>query len=175
MIRRLNTEGRDSGAMRGSRMLRQVVHVLGMSVVLVTCAQAKSEWFSVGMTSYASKPKLVSARLESEEKGLKFIGPASRILYSHGDNLRVPEKITLVWTAAGEQVEHRALFTLRAHIPARVFKLIASRKRPPHSLWLDFRVIAGRPECGWKLDRIGGEGAGATELEGGVVAGEILP
>jgi hypothetical protein len=31
-------------------MLRQVFRVLGMSIVLVTCAQAKSEWFSVGMT-----------------------------------------------------------------------------------------------------------------------------
>jgi hypothetical protein len=139
------------------------------------CAEGAAEWFNVGFTAYASKPRLESARLESDEPGLSSIGPADRIHYSHADKLRVPEKITLVWTAKGEAVEHRAQFSLRTQIPSHVFQLIASHKRPPHTLWLDFRVIDGRPECEWKLARLDGGLAAGTELEKGLVAGEILP
>ena len=88
----------------------------------------------------------------------------------------MPEIITLIWTVKGEKVEHRAEFMLRKSIPSQVFRQIASRMRPPHTIFLDFRVIDGRPECVWSLYRFPSKGIGeGTQLASGVVAGEILP
>ena len=155
-------------------MLRRIVAVMGLSMLFASCAQGSRRVVQRRHDSLRQQAKARFHCFESDEPGVASIGPADRFVYSHENNLRVPQKITLVWTAKGEEVEPRAMFTLRTQIPSHVFQLIASRKRPPHSLWLDFRVINGRPECGWKLARIDGEGVGGTELEAGVVAGEIL-
>jgi len=151
---------------------------MGLTTLIVgaSCAVAADEAFSVGIATHLSKPRLASARLESSEPGVSDIGPGNAIVYSHGSNLRVPEKITLVWTAKGETAEHRAEFTLRQQIPSEVFELIGSRKRPLYTLFFDFRVVNGRPECEWKYFRFEGKGISeGTELGRGVVLGEILP
>ena len=137
---------------------RRILLKVALSVLFAGCAEGADEAFSVGIPSHTSKPRLASARLDSSEPGLSYIGPGDTFVYSRGSNLRLPEETTLVWTVKGEEAEHRAEFTLRQQIPSEVFQLIGSRKRPLHTLFIDFRVIGGRPECEWKYFRFEGKG-----------------
>lgn len=157
-------------------LIRSVVFGLPSTAVIAQVAPNAGEGFSVGIVSHRSVPRLASARLESGEPGLSDIRPGDTIIYPRGSRIRVPEIITFVWTAKGEEGEHRAEFRLREQVPSQVFELIASRKRPPHTLFIDFLVVNGRPECHWSYYRFEGKGiTDGTELGRGVVAGEILP
>ena len=156
-------------------MSRRILLVMGLSVLLAGCAQGADESFNVGIAN-EYEYKLASGRLESDEPGVSTVGrPGQFMVYSHGNKRRVPEKITFIWTAKGEEAEHRAVFMLRQQIPSHVFRLIGSRKRPLHMLMLDIRGIGGRAECSWMFFRIDGGPDVGTKLEEGVVAGEILP
>jgi hypothetical protein len=146
-----------------------------MATMFANCAQGAGEWFTIGIAGEQSKPRLASARLESDEPGVDSAELGQHFVYSGHDKLRVPEKITLVWVVKGEEAEHRAEFRLREQIPAHVFQLIASKARPPHAVGLYFRVVNGQPECKWMLGRVDGKGAGGTELEEGLVKGEYIP
>ncbi|HEX6704001.1 MAG TPA: hypothetical protein VF169_04505 [Albitalea sp.] len=128
-----------------------------LASLLVACAGPLSAgWMTINIAGYMSRPRLLEARLTPSEPNVHVFDQIGKaITYSPPNGpAAVPETFTFRWRAEGDPGESEVVFAIRSKLPPHVLERLASTRRPPHMLSLDFRVLHGQPECVWSFTRL---------------------